>query len=231
MNRIFAEHISSQTLSEPPLWYWSLSATSRDGRRRSSARCRMCRAGQSAAFHAMVFAQISDMFDLRGAPGLAGPDLSGPPPSPRKNVLTGRTRATTRRRNSRTTFKKVRPMPLSSNAFAKVCWNVRMIETVLCQGYKNGKIKTGNAHSHTITSITNHVQRTPLINPAQVTISPIAITAREAKPVGEKQLCKIMSVPFARKPLSFTVTAASNIVGASIRSASVKKTLETARAS
>ena len=47
-----------------------------------------------------------------------------------------------------------------------------------------GNIKTGNAHPHAITNSTNHVQPTPLMYPAQVTIRPITMIVKEAKPMG-----------------------------------------------
>ena len=50
--------------------------------------------------------------------------------------------------------------------------------------WNSASTKTGNAHPHAIKNITNQVQRTPLIYPAQVVIRPITMTAKEAKPVG-----------------------------------------------
>jgi hypothetical protein len=44
--------------------------------------------------------------------------------------------------------------------------------------------KTGNAHPQVIKNITNQVQRTPRTYPVQVTIRPIRMIAREAKPMG-----------------------------------------------
>jgi hypothetical protein len=43
--------------------------------------------------------------------------------------------------------------------------------------------KIGNAHPHAIRNITNQAQRTPLTYPAQVTIRPITMIAKEAKPM------------------------------------------------
>jgi hypothetical protein len=52
--------------------------------------------------------------------------------------------------------------------------------------WNSGSTKTGNAHPQAIRNITNQVQRTPLMYPLQITISPTTMIAKEAKPIGAK---------------------------------------------
>jgi hypothetical protein len=85
-------------------------------------------------------------------------------------------------RNIRKTSTKFRATPPLLIELAKDC---AMVASPF-HGLKYGMINTGNAHTHTITNITNQVQRSPLMYPAQVTIRPPAMTAREVKPAGAK---------------------------------------------
>ena len=120
-----------------------------------------------------------------------------------------------------------RASPLSLIALANV---PIMSESV--QRWRYGSMKFGNPHTKTIRNITDHVHRTPLMYPAHVTIRPITITAREAKPAGAKQSnARYNWGPNSQGPLSNKVTASHHVAGASIRRATVKRTLETATVS
>ena len=125
--------------------------------------------------------------------------------------------------NAKRTSTKFRAGPPRLMELAKDC----AIVGSSFQGRKYGRIRTGNAHAHTITKITNHVQRTLLTYPAQITTRPLAMTAREVKPAGAKPSWNLHGGPPPQRLLSRRVAAALHIAGASIRNANVRRTHET----
>jgi len=124
-------------------------------------------------------------------------------------------------RNTRRTSTKFRASPPSLMKLANDCATVG----TPFQGRRYGSTNTGNAHTQTMTNITNHVQRTPLMYAAHVTMRPTAITARDVKPAEAKPYWNLVCGPAPQRlPWWRTVAAAFHMAGASMRSAAVKRT-------